>query len=39
MNFMLMPEFDWTFRYLFELALIGLSAILPLLLLKLLGWL
>ena len=34
MNFKFMPELDWAFGYPFGLALIGLSAILPLLLFK-----
>jgi magnesium transporter len=39
MNFKFMPELDWAFGYPFGLAIIGLSAILPLLLFKLRGWL
>jgi magnesium transporter len=39
MNFKFMPELDWAFGYPFGLCLIVLSAILPLLLFKLRGWL
>jgi magnesium transporter len=39
MNFKFMPELDWILGYPFGLGLIVLSAILPLLLFKLRGWL
>lgn len=39
MNFRHMPELDWAWGYPFGLALIALSAILPLLWFKLRGWL
>jgi magnesium transporter len=39
MNFALMPELDWRFGYLFALALMVLSAILPYWYFKRRGWL
>jgi magnesium transporter len=39
MNFRHMPELDWAWGYQYGLALIALSAILPLLWFKLRGWL
>lgn len=38
MNFKLMPELDWAWGYPYGLAMIGLSAILPLVWLKWRGW-
>jgi magnesium transporter len=38
MNFKLMPELDWTWGYPYALALIALSAVLPLLWFKWRGW-
>jgi magnesium transporter len=39
MNFKLMPELEWTWGYPYALALIALSAVLPLLWFKRRGWL
>ena len=39
MNFKTMPEYDWAWGYPYGLAMIALSAILPLLWFKLRGWL
>jgi magnesium transporter len=38
MNFKFMPELDWTYGYVFALALIALSAILPIFWFKKRGW-
>jgi magnesium transporter len=39
MNFKFMPEYDWSWGYLYGLAMIALSAIMPLVLFKWRGWL
>ena len=38
MNFKYMPELDWTFGYPYGLAVIALSAIVPLVWFKVRGW-